>query len=159
MIFVNLSCGTEVGKEVAILVNWQTRCMPRTRDVLPQLRPKHRADFYCRLSLRERTEKRVFRGAKGDTYLPHDAMIKILHVLPAIAPRYGGPSTAIRSLCDAQSRQENIEIEVVATDADGASGVFNPKGFIDCCPVHLLPRTVSEQWKYSRGLRMIPWNR
>ncbi len=79
-------------------------------------------------------------------------MIKILHVLPAIAPRYGGPSTAIRSLCDAQSRQDNIEIEVVATDADGASGIFNPKGYIDCCPVHLLPRSVSEQWKYSRGL-------
>ena len=34
---------------------------------------KHLAVFYCRLSLRERMEKRNFRGAKGDTYLPHDA--------------------------------------------------------------------------------------
>ena len=29
-----------------------------------------RAVFYCRLSLRERMEKRYFRGAKGDTQLP-----------------------------------------------------------------------------------------
>ncbi len=34
---------------------------------------KHRADFYSRLSLRERTPERYFRGAKGDTYLPQDA--------------------------------------------------------------------------------------
>ncbi len=34
---------------------------------------KHRAVFYCRFSLRERTEKHAFRGAKNDTYLPHDA--------------------------------------------------------------------------------------
>ena len=34
---------------------------------------KHRAIFYCRLSLRERMEKRYFRRAKGDTCFPHDA--------------------------------------------------------------------------------------
>ncbi len=41
---------------------------------ISELITKHRAVFYCRLSLRERTEKRDFRGAKGDTYLPNDAM-------------------------------------------------------------------------------------
>ena len=36
---------------------------------------KHRADFYSRLSLRERTPERHFRGAKGDTFLPQDANV------------------------------------------------------------------------------------
>ena len=43
---------------------------------LPKTQPrsgKHRAAFDCRLSLRERNEERYFRGAKGDTYFPHDA--------------------------------------------------------------------------------------
>jgi len=34
---------------------------------------QNRAAFYCRLSLRERTTKRWFRGAKGDTCFPPDA--------------------------------------------------------------------------------------
>jgi len=34
---------------------------------------KHRAVYCCRLSLRESSLFRIFRGAKGDSYFPHDA--------------------------------------------------------------------------------------
>ena len=42
---------------------------------------KPHAAFFARLSLCESTEGRHFRGAKGDTYFPHDSN---LH--PAIRP-------------------------------------------------------------------------
>jgi len=36
---------------------------------------KHLAVFYCRLSLRERTEEHYVCEAKGDTYLPRDVKV------------------------------------------------------------------------------------
>ena len=46
------------------------------------------------------------------------SQLKILHVIPAVAARYGGPSTAILSMCRAL-QQQGIELLVASTDADG----------------------------------------
>lgn len=78
--------------------------------------------------------------------------MRILHVIPAIAPRYGGPSIAIRSLCEAQNRLDAIEIEMATTDADGATQRLSEGDVPREYPVHVFPRTWSERWKYSIGL-------
>jgi glycosyltransferase involved in cell wall biosynthesis len=44
--------------------------------------------------------------------------LKILHVIPAVAPRYGGPSQAIFEMCRAL-QQEGVDVLVATTDADG----------------------------------------
>ena len=53
--------------------------------------------------------------------------MKILHVIPAVATRYGGPSVAISGLCNALSR-EGVQTEVVTTDADGPARLDVPLG-------------------------------
>jgi glycosyltransferase involved in cell wall biosynthesis len=75
--------------------------------------------------------------------------MKALHVIPAIAARYGGPSQAVRLLCHALSEQPDLQVELVTTDADGScqriSSSQVPQGY----PVHVFRRTLSERWKYS----------
>ena len=44
--------------------------------------------------------------------------LKVLHVIPAVAPRYGGPSQAIFEMCRALRRQ-GAEVLIATTDADG----------------------------------------
>ena len=44
--------------------------------------------------------------------------MKVLHVIPAVAPRYGGPSQAIVEMCRAISDQ-GVEVLLATTDADG----------------------------------------
>lgn len=78
--------------------------------------------------------------------------LRVLHVIPAIASRYGGPSFAIRALCKAQSHLDGMEPEIATTDADGPNGRIHAEEVSDLCPVHLFPKTWSERWKYSRHL-------
>jgi glycosyltransferase involved in cell wall biosynthesis len=78
--------------------------------------------------------------------------LKILHLIPAIAARYGGPSQAIRSLCRHLQRKENCQVELATTDSDGL-GRSLPQSEIPCdFPVHVFRRNWSERWKYSAGL-------
>jgi glycosyltransferase involved in cell wall biosynthesis len=44
--------------------------------------------------------------------------MKVLHVIPAVASRYGGPSTAVFGMCRALSAQ-GVDVSLVTTDADG----------------------------------------
>ncbi len=44
--------------------------------------------------------------------------MKVLHVIPGIAPSYGGPSRAILDMCRAL-RDKNIEVLISTTNADG----------------------------------------
>jgi len=46
--------------------------------------------------------------------------LKVLHVIPAVAPRYGGPSQAVFEMCTALGDRE-VEIKLATTDADGRS--------------------------------------
>jgi len=45
--------------------------------------------------------------------------MKILHVIPAIAPRYGGPSTAVIQMSRALAAA-GAEVHLASTDADGS---------------------------------------
>lgn len=47
-----------------------------------------------------------------------EASLKVLHVIPAIATRYGGPSQAIFEMCRALGEQ-GVELLLATTDADG----------------------------------------
>jgi glycosyltransferase involved in cell wall biosynthesis len=79
--------------------------------------------------------------------------MRILHVIPGIAPRYGGPSTAIMPMCAALNRLPGMQVEIAATDADGAGRSIDLKDLTGWpVPVHLFRRDFSEQWKFSRGL-------
>ena len=50
--------------------------------------------------------------------------MKILHVIPSVAPRYGGPSQAVVEMCRAL-RATGTEVMIATTDADGVP-VANP---------------------------------
>jgi glycosyltransferase involved in cell wall biosynthesis len=78
--------------------------------------------------------------------------MKVLHVIPAVADVYGGPSAAIRALTSAQIEANGLEIAVATTDAAGANDRFRPQPGQFACPLHLFPCTFSERWKYSREL-------
>ncbi|MDY3557839.1 glycosyltransferase [Gemmata sp. JC673] len=46
--------------------------------------------------------------------------LRILHVIPAVAPRYGGPSAAIVPMCEALNALGGVTADVATTDVDGA---------------------------------------
>jgi glycosyltransferase involved in cell wall biosynthesis len=78
-------------------------------------------------------------------------MIRVLHVIPSVAPRYGGPSTAVVALCDALNSLKGVSAEIAATDADGPTR-FHPSGWQSNTPLHLFPIDGSERFKRSRAL-------
>ena len=53
--------------------------------------------------------------------------MKILHVIPAIAPRYGGPSTAVIQMSRALAAA-GAEVHLASTDADGSGRLRYPLG-------------------------------
>ena len=48
--------------------------------------------------------------------------MKVLHVIPAVAPRYGGPSQAVIQMSQAL-RSEEVEVLIATTDADGKASL------------------------------------
>jgi glycosyltransferase involved in cell wall biosynthesis len=81
----------------------------------------------------------------------------VLHVVPALAARYGGPSTAVLGMSRAL-RQAGVDTLIAATDADGPTRLPLPDGvpasFQDL-PVITFHRIGGEAFKWSRGLT--PW--
>lgn len=79
--------------------------------------------------------------------------MRVLHVIPAVAPRYGGPSTAIWPMTSALRDVCGLDVEIATTDADGPRGRLAatdlPKG---TGTVHLFRREKGENLKYSRTL-------
>src|SRR4030095_11233042 len=53
--------------------------------------------------------------------------VRVLHVIPAVAPRYGGPKTANAPMCRALSTR-GVESVIATTDADGAGRLPVPIG-------------------------------
>lgn len=80
--------------------------------------------------------------------------MKILHVIPGIAPCYGGPSHAIYQIC------YNLQIggvgcEIATTNADGQSVLLVKLGRFETyqnVPTIFFQRDFSEAFKYSRHL-------
>jgi glycosyltransferase involved in cell wall biosynthesis len=80
--------------------------------------------------------------------------LKVLHVIPAVAPRYGGPSQVIFEMCRALVRQD-ADVLIATTDADGpghlAVELDRPIAFQDT-PTIFFKRQWSQRFAYSRPL-------
>jgi glycosyltransferase involved in cell wall biosynthesis len=79
--------------------------------------------------------------------------MQVLHVIPGVAPRYGGPSTAIWPLVSALNQLPGIRAEIATTDADGAKRRLSRSDLPGDVAVHLFRRDWSEQWKVSLAMR------
>ena len=80
--------------------------------------------------------------------------MKVLHVIPAIAPRYGGPSTAVMQMAHALI-DAGAEVHLATTDADGPGRLPYALGewvTIESVPTILFKRQFSEALKYSSPL-------
>lgn len=80
--------------------------------------------------------------------------MRVLHVIPAVAARYGGPSRAVFEM-GAAVRAHGVETVVATTDADGAGRLALPTGMIvehRGLPTVFFPRQWSEAFKYSAPL-------
>jgi glycosyltransferase involved in cell wall biosynthesis len=79
--------------------------------------------------------------------------LKVLHVIPGIARRYGGPSEVIRPLVTALNEVDGVRADVVTTDADGAGERLALADLPHGLPIRMFRRNVSERWKVSLGLQ------
>lgn len=80
--------------------------------------------------------------------------MKILHVIPAVAPRYGGPSRAIFEMCRALQEQ-GVDLLIATTDADGRGHLTVERGrslAYEGLPTIFFSRQWSEAFKYSNPL-------
>jgi glycosyltransferase involved in cell wall biosynthesis len=62
--------------------------------------------------------------------------MRVLHVIPAVAPRYGGPSTAIWPMTGAL-KAAGIDVEIATTDIDGPGRLAREDLPKTAVPVHL----------------------
>ncbi|HUJ71556.1 MAG TPA: glycosyltransferase [Verrucomicrobiae bacterium] len=80
--------------------------------------------------------------------------MRVLHVIPAVAPRYGGPSQAVIEMCLTLQR-DGIDAELCATNADGSGhldvDIDKPTSYRGV-PAHFFRRDWSEAFKFSRSL-------
>ncbi len=80
--------------------------------------------------------------------------MRVLHVIPAVATRYGGPSTAIVPMCRALAAS-GIDATIAATDADGPARLRVPISEPTSwggVPAIFCRKTFSEAYKYSPSL-------
>ena len=95
-------------------------------------------------------EDRTGRAAPTET----TATLRVLHVIPAVAERYGGPSAVIAPMCRALG-ERGVETLLLSTDADGRARLDAPIGtptIWNGVPALFFRRDASEAFKYSRGL-------
>ena len=52
------------------------------------------------------------------SYASGETLLKVLHVIPAVGPRYGGPSKAVFEMCRAL-KERGLEVLIATTDLDG----------------------------------------
>lgn len=79
--------------------------------------------------------------------------MKILHVIPYIAPRYGGPSQAIVTMCTALASR-NIDVLIATTNADGRECLTVPverEITYRSLPVIFFHRQGHEAFRYAKG--------
>lgn len=81
--------------------------------------------------------------------------LRILHVIPGVEARYGGPSAVIRALCTALVANGEVDVHL-ATTAEQRRGqpATDATELSDWpCPAFAFPRTGGERWKRSPGLK------
>lgn len=79
---------------------------------------------------------------------------RVLHVIPALAPRYGGPSAATIGMCESL-RSVGIDTLVATTDADGRGRLnvrTDAETTFEGIPVRFFSRQASESFKWSAPL-------
>jgi len=79
---------------------------------------------------------------------------RVLHVIPAVAPRYGGPSVATFGMCQALDAN-GVETVVATTDADGGDRLPVETGSLQThrgVSTIFFPRVFSESFKWSGPL-------
>lgn len=80
--------------------------------------------------------------------------MRVLHVIPAVAARYGGPSAAIAPMCRAL-KERGLDPLIVTTDADGDGRLpveIARETIWEGTRAIFFRRNASESFKYSRGL-------
>ncbi len=80
--------------------------------------------------------------------------MNILHVIPAVAARYGGPSAVVLETCQGLASRGH-SVLIATTDADGPSRLPVPLGQMTTyqgAPCIFFERTSSEAFKWSRDL-------
>src|SRR5258708_1743592 len=80
--------------------------------------------------------------------------VKVLHVIPAVAACYGGPSRVVLDTCKTL-RNEGIEVEIATTNADGNLNLPIPDDsptFVNGVPVYFFERQQPWDYKFSWGL-------
>lgn len=80
--------------------------------------------------------------------------MKVLHVIPAIAMSYGGPSKVVLDTCRAL-RKAGVDAEIATTSADQDKDIEIPNekpANIEGVPVHFFPRQMKWSYKPSWGL-------
>jgi glycosyltransferase involved in cell wall biosynthesis len=80
--------------------------------------------------------------------------MKVLHVIPGLAQRYGGPSRAVIEMCRALAA-EGVEVLLATTDADGPRELdvtLERETVYEGVPAIFFRRQFSEAFKYSRPL-------
>jgi glycosyltransferase involved in cell wall biosynthesis len=80
--------------------------------------------------------------------------VKVLHVIPAMAARYGGPTTAVLGMGRALIAA-GTEVLIATTDADGSDRLAVPEGELithDGVPAVVFRRRASESFKWSPSL-------
>jgi glycosyltransferase involved in cell wall biosynthesis len=81
--------------------------------------------------------------------------MRVLHIIPAIAPRYGGPSQSVLELCESLQRR-GVDAEICTTDADGRGQLSVELGkptMYQGVRCHFARRDWSEAFKYSHSMQ------
>lgn len=80
--------------------------------------------------------------------------MKVLHVIPAIASCYGGPSKVVLDTCRAL-RGVGVDAEIATTNADGEGNIAIPKEsptLVEDVPVYFFERQYPWRYKFSWDL-------
>src|SRR6266404_599149 len=119
------------------------------RAIRDRLRGQGYGDWWCWLIGAGVTES----GSPSEN-MSGASSLKVLHVIPAVAPRYGGPSQAIFEMCRALGEQ-GVEVLLATTSADGDSrlpvqtgAAFEYRGVRTI----FFPARLGERFNYSPAL-------
>jgi glycosyltransferase involved in cell wall biosynthesis len=81
--------------------------------------------------------------------------IKLLVVIPALGPAYGGPSKSVVEMVEARSSHPQIDLDIVTTNADGKANLEVPlRQWVDKGKyrVQYFPRWKRDEYKFSFSL-------